>query len=333
MVESAIVVGCGSIGSRHLDILSGLNVSKLVAVDKDNSKLENAEKKGASHCYTSLKSALEEQSPEVGIVAVPHHLHVPIATQLAEADCDLLVEKPLSHSRERIENLINLVEKKDLVTQTGYMLRFHPGIKKIKELLDAGAVGDIINITIHGGSYLPSWHPDKDYRNRYYSKGDDVGGGVILEYSHEIDYCKWLFGDVKEVASMYCNNSKLELEAEGTANILLHFKNDSLGVIHLNFIQQPYKRTCEIVGNEGTIKWDWNEKAVKYYNTAEERWEEYQHLDWNYNDMYVDQMNHFLDRVNSRQKTVCDIECGYESLKIALAAKESFPNKEFVEIK
>lgn len=330
-IQSGIIVGCGSIGQRHIRNAAKLNVPQILGVDKDKKSRKVAEEIGATETYAVLENALTQHSPEFGIVAVPNHLHIPVARKLVDADIDLFIEKPLSHTEEGVVDLISEAKESDLVTFVGYNFRFQPGIRKLRELLRDDVIGNPLSVRIEAGSYLPDWHPHEDYHEMYSAKRE-MGGGAVLDYIHELNYCRWLFGDVKEVTAMTSSQSHLNINVEDLAEIVLKINGGTLCNIHVDYFQRPPSRSCKIIGEDGNLQWDLDEHLVREYNPGEKQRETHNLSDWETNDMYIDELDHFLSCIESRSKTICDLEEGYRDLKAALAALRSAEQGEHVKI-
>src|SRR5229473_3673854 len=105
--------------------------------------------------------------PDVVLITAPTSLHVPLALKAAEVGCHLFIEKPLSNHLEGVEQLLTAVRERNLVTLVGCNLRFHPGLMRIKKLLEERAIGRVIGARVEVGQYLPDWHPQEDYRQSY----------------------------------------------------------------------------------------------------------------------------------------------------------------------
>ena len=329
--DSGIIVGCGSIGQRHIENTAKLGIDEIIGVDKDQESREEANKAGSTKVYAELEAALSEHSPDFGIVAVPNQLHVPIAQKLAKADIDLFIEKPLSHTQEGVTDLINETERSDLVTLVGCNFRFHPGIRKLKELIQNEVIGTPLSVQIEAGSYLPDWHPHEDYREMY-SVDPELGGGAILDYIHELNYCRWLFGEVKEVTAMTSSRSHLNINVEDLAELVLEMGDGTICKIHVDYIQRPSSRSCKVIGGEGTLQWDLDRHTVREYQPDEDRWKTHTLPDWEFNEMYVDELDHFLSCVESRGGTICGIEEGYKDLQVALGALQSAETSKHINI-
>jgi predicted dehydrogenase len=202
----------------------------------------------------------------------------------------------------------------------------------VKRLLNEGAVGRVVAVRVEAGQYLPEWHPWEDYRNGY-SARHDLGGGIILDGIHEIDYIRWLLGEVVAVACFAGKLSHLEIDTEDTAAILLRFENGTIGEVHLDYVQRAYSRSCHIIGDEGTIRWDYEAGEVRCYSAATGKWQVIPNPpDWKPNQMYMDEMEHFLNCLARKEEPLLDVFEGRRVLEIALAAKASAETRKFVEI-
>ena len=279
--------------------------------------------------FDDIKESLKEK-PEAAIISNVTSLHMKTAIILAKSGIHIFIEKPLSHSMRNITQLLSLVKKKNLVTLIGCNMRFHPCIKKINEIILHNDVGKILFVRVENGSYLPDWHPYEDYRNSYAAR-KDLGGGVVLTNIHEIDYLFWFFGNVKDVFSITSKHSNLQITAEDISSTILRFNNDVIAEIHLDYFQRPSFRGCKIVGTKGTIMWDANMNKVKVYHIKNKKWLTKLSLKkYNNNDMYVNEMAHFIKSVKLKQKTVNTVYDGVKTLEIALAIKKSSKIKRMV---
>lgn len=317
-----LVIGCGSIGKRHIRNLKGLNAGDIIAHDIQPERRHEVELECEVRAYDDLEEALA-QKPEVALVCTPTSLHIPAALSAAHNGCHLFIEKPLSHSLDGVDKLIEIVAQKGLVTLVGCNMRFHPSIVLVKELLEKESIGRVLCARVQAGQYLPDWHPWEDYRQGY-SANRSLGGGIILDGVHEIDYITWFLGEVSQVACLTDKLSSLEIDTEDTAEILLRLKSGTIVEVHMDYIQRAYGRSCQIIGEEGTILWDFNDKQVKLYSAETKEWQAFpEKLDYDINQMYVEEMKHFVSCLEGKARPMQDIVAGKKTLEIALAAKES----------
>lgn len=317
-----LVIGGGSIGKRHLANLRMLGLTDLALVEPD------AERRGLVCSEVGAAGFGTEDEglrwrPEAVVVASPSHLHVRHALAASERGCHLFVEKPLSHTDEGLNDLAASVERKGIVSLVGCNMRFHPGPAKVKELLGRQAIGRLLFGRLHTGSYLPGWRPWQDYRGSY-SARRDMGGGCILDCIHEIDLARWYGGEVDEVFCVADHRSSLEIETEDYAFLLCRHANGATSEVHLDYCQRTYERGCQIVGEKGSIFWDFRLRTVRWYDAEMDRWSDFPEPDgWELNRMYVEEMAHFLACVERGTPTTLPIGDAVNVMRVAFAAKRS----------
>lgn len=317
-IMKVLIIGMGSIGQRHANnLLSLYNDVELIAFRSGKTKRKpriNIKE------YYSLEEALGER-PSAAIISNPTSLHIPIALKLAEAGANLFIEKPISNKLFGIESLQRIVEERNLTVMVGYCLRFHPLLKKIEEVIKKGEFGKVLFARVQAGQYLPDWHLEEDYRERYSAK-EHLGGGIVLDLSHEIDYLQWLLGDVKDVTACIGKISNLEIETEDYAELLLTFNGNIRAEIHLDYLQRFPTRTGMIVGEEGTLFFDINNNKLQLELPQKHRRVEISEP-YNINQMYKDEMKHFIECIRKKTDPIVGLKEGINTLKIALAAKKS----------
>ena len=320
-------MGYGSIGKRHVNNLLLIpDIEIIICTHRHD--IDN-ELKNKCKIIESLDECINEK-PIAAIISNVTSLHIQTALKLASAGLHLFIEKPLSNNLENMEKLLDIVCERKLVTFMGFNLRFHECIKKIKELLENNTIGKIISVNAESGSYLPDWHPYEDYRNSYASK-ENLGGGVVLTCIHEIDYLHWFFGEIKELFAMTGKFSDLKIEVDDLASVIIKFSNNIIAELHLDFFQKPDFRCCKIIGTNGTIYWDSKDNIVKVYDVKLKKWiEKINIVNYERNDMYVDEMKYFLDCISTNKNTNNDIKNGISTLKIALDIIESSKSKRLV---
>src|SRR3989344_3739518 len=320
--KKIIVVGCGSIGARHLKNLFSLRIKNLVAVDLDQKRLENLKRDIPNlKTYKGLETALrKEKGIDAGFVCTPTSLHIPVALKLAEAKINLFIEKPLSHNLKGVLKLVKLVKGKKLITMMGMNYRFHPGLKLTKDIVDGKKIGEELSARLFGGYYLPYWHPDTNYKKEY-SARKELGGGVILtSLSHTIDYLMWIFGDINLVYAWKGNIGDLKINVEDAAILILKTKMNKPILVYSDFLQKNNQQDLEIIGEKGTIKFSFLSDCVDVYRSEDKNWQKLKYK-FEINDMYVREAKLFLSHVKKKQNNEMNIKEGIEVLNILLQSK------------
>jgi predicted dehydrogenase len=286
---------------------------------------------------TDLQEALKKHKPDAVIVGNPTSMHLDIAIPAAEAGCAILLEKPISNSTERLDQLESAVKKSGSKVLVAFQFRFHPGLIRAKQLISDGEIGRVISAHVHFGEYLPAWHPWEDYRKGYAARAD-MGGGVVLTQCHSLDYLPWLAGKVESAWGFTARLSDLEVDVEDTAEIGLRFESGALGNLHLDFNQQPPAHRFEIIGTKGSLKWDLSDGATRIYRASAEsletstgmgiksggEWEAYPLPEnWERNVMFLEQMKHFVSIVRGETEPTCTLDDGVRVMKLISAVHES----------
>ncbi len=326
-----LIAGLGSIGRRHLNMLRELGQDDFILYRTHQSTL-NDEALAGIPVYTDLRDALDLK-PDAAVVANPTSLHMDVAIPAAEAGCHILLEKPISDDLARVDELRQAAEKSGSRILVGFQFRYHPTLNKARELIQAGALGQILSAHSHWGEYLPNWHPWEDYSKGYAARAD-LGGGVIGTLTHPLDYMRYILGEVEETASLQGHVSPLELSGvEDVGEIGIKFKSGAIGAVHVNYFQRPPDHRLEIVGTQGTLRWNNADGVLHHYDMPDAfgTWSanpsapihtEYAlPSDFERNHLFLAQMQHFLDVVQGNADPICTLEDGVRAVELVLASK------------
>jgi predicted dehydrogenase len=314
-----LIVGVGSIGKRHLRNLHAAGIDQLGACDADATQLSPLIAEFGIRPFTDLDVALGTLEPDFVFICTPPVFHVRQALEAVRAGAHVFIEKPLSNSLDNVDELVAETAARRRIVQVGYNLRFHVGLQEIKRLLDNDAVGRILWARIEVAQYLPDWRPGQDYRHSYTARRD-LGGGIILDASHELDYAIWLLGQPTEVMCMAGKVSDLQTDVEDCATVLLRFASGAQADVHMDFVQRGYARSCKLAGESGTVSWDYSANQVRVYKAETGSWEETSYA-FKSNDMYVAEVRHFLECVTQATPPAVDLKQAKKVLEVSLAAK------------
>jgi predicted dehydrogenase len=316
------ICGLGSIGRRHLDNLHALGEQDVVLVRSGKGNL-GPEGLDGYPVEADLQSALERWEPEAVLVTNPTALHLDAAIPAAYAGCHIFLEKPVSHSLDRVDELRRALAKGGGRLLVGYQLRLNPGLRSVRSLVQEGAIGAVLSVHARRGEYLPGWHPWEDYHGSY-SARRDLGGGALLTLSHPFDYLRWILGEVAAVSAEIGTGDYLGLEVDTSAEVILEMESGALVSVHLNYHQRPPRHDLQLIGELGTIEWDEGSSAVRWWTTERGDWvEEAAPEGFERNSMFLEEMRHFRQVVREEAEPACTLEDGIAALQIALAARRS----------
>lgn len=342
-----LAVGLGAIGQRHVRNLRALlgdslelfafrvrGFKPIVTPGMEIDPHGNVESEYGVRVFDSLESALA-QGPQIALICNPTSLHIPAAVACVDAGCDLFLEKPVSRSMEGVAELIDAVDKNRRVLMVGYQYRFHPCVRGLQEIVSSGLLGHILAVRAVVGEYLPAWHPYEDYRQTYAARAD-LGGGVILSQIHEFDYLYSMFGPPRRLFSVGGHWSRLEVDVEDCASTLMEccFDGRPLPVhIHQDYLQRPPCRGCEVIGDQGKALMDLAGLSLSRYDREGRLSDFREWKNFERNQLFVDEMRHFLECVETRREPLVGLADGVWSLRMALAAKESIAQTGLVEFR
>ncbi|MBI4949505.1 MAG: Gfo/Idh/MocA family oxidoreductase [Deltaproteobacteria bacterium] len=322
MVNAKIlVVGCGSIGRRHINNLKSLGITRFVLCDPNAEMLRKASAgiEGAA-LVADLKAALNER-PDAAIICTPSSMHLEMARELVSRGVHCLIEKPISHTIDGCEELERIVEEKGVVAMMAMCYRFHPAFQHIKRLLDANAIGRVYHANYYGGHYLPDWHPLSDYRKEYAAK-KSLGGGVVLTSIHGLDNVRWLFGEVVQAHAFVDKVSSLEMDVEDLALGVFRMENGSYVSWQTDFLQRTGQHRLVIAGELGTIRANMSDGEIEIFHVDTGRWTSERVL-FEINTMYVKEMKEFLECVHKKTRPLLNISEGIKTLRLAAGLKAS----------
>ncbi len=304
----ALVVGCGSIGKRHIRNLCKVREIDYIYVF---SSIKNCAKEftGAGKTVEQV-SSIDNTDADIALICNNTSRHIESALVLAGQGIDLFIEKPLSHNLKNIDKLRTLARKNKIKTFLAYNMRFLGAIELVKKTVKSGAIGRLFFSRIEAGQYLPSWRPGTDYRKSY-SASSSLGGGVDLDLSHEIDYMRYIFGEPRNWQVVKAKVSKLEISSNDIFEGIYTYNNGPVTSVHLDYLAVRPNRKLLITGEKGAIECDFIAKTIKIKGKV--------YKNRTLFDMpltYEKELNHFIKAVKSNGKLLTTLDDGIAALKL-----------------
>ena len=167
---------------------------------------------------------------------------------------------------------------------------------------------------------MPNWRKNIDYRHSV-SASKKLGGGVLLELSHELDYLRWLFGEVKNVYAKLTNSNTLKINVEDNAEIILETYSGITILVNLNFSTKSVSRKCILSGTKGLLEADLiNNSLLFKKNNKKTKIQFFKKR----NDLkYEKQIKHFFECIERNKKPLVSFREGLKTLKLIEAIKLS----------
>jgi predicted dehydrogenase len=292
----ALVVGYGSIGSRHARLLAELGCQVAVVTTRDTA---------TEYRFDSIARAVQEFNPDYTVIATETARHMEGIAKLTDSGFrgKLLVEKPLSHIICDIPPIVS----RDIFV--AYNLRFHPLFQRLRELL---VPEKIISVQAYVGQYLPFWRPGRDYRD-VYSADKQAGGGALRDLSHELDLLNWLLGGWQKLTALGGHFSGLEINSDDVFSIMMTTERCPVVTVQMNYLDRFGQRRVIVNTEEITIEADLIEGRLKINDTCETFKVERDH---SYREMHT-------ALLESRQQDVCTFAEGLDVVRMIDAAEQA----------
>lgn len=312
------VIGLGNISKRHRKNIKELfPESKIIAVSASGRRpaelIENADL-----VALSLAQAIA-LNPTFAIVASPATLHVEHACALMSAGIPTLIEKPITTTVAEGMALLQIEFETRTPAAVGYCLRYLPSARFVKKALESQMLGVIYTAHINIGQYLPNWRPGADYRESV-SAQKELGGGVLLELSHELDYLQWLLGRQDVHYACLRTSRELCLDVDEVADLVLVSERGTVSVLHMDFLQKSACRRCTLIGSKARLDWDLLENSVTLYDERGGR-VLYRDSEWDKNIMYVDMVRDFAALIQGKVNECIRIAEGFETVSLIDAVR------------
>jgi len=332
VVETAFILGCGSIGQRHIRILQELGIGSIFTI---RSRKGHHKDLPADIDIVELDdwSTLTNKDIDIGIIANPTSLHLESACRLIPFTKGLLIEKPLSNNLAGVNELTEVMVESKVVPFMGHNLMFHPLVEKTKEYIATVDLGNILSIQCHFGQWLPGWHPYEDYTTAYYAR-KDLGGGASLSLIHEIHLVTELAGPAFEIYGITSSSNALQLDVDVVSDIMIRHKSGCVSQVHLDFLQRPARRVGTVNFERGSLSYDLLNNLLLAQGPNDSApvvlWSDHT---YDINNMYMKQMKTFIRYVEEQRiHHAYDLRGGVASLAIVDALHASNDEKRIVRI-
>jgi predicted dehydrogenase len=320
-VNKILVIGCGSIGQRHIKALLEIGESNIAAYRTGKGQLKELDKK--------IKKHLEEFSnedyafawkPTHIVISNPTSLHLEYLIKGIKTGANIFIEKPVTGNYSELENAtVPLSEIKGYEGVVGFNLRFHSLIRQVKCIVASHQYGKVIYANLTVGHYLPSWHPYEDYRDSYASR-KDFGGGVIRTLCHEIDLVQHFFGKIRKVFAKVDKLSCLEIDVDDVVDIMIEADYCKRTLIHMDYLSPIPVREGKILFEKGLLEYSCNRGEIYFTDYVSKQNEVIFKNTEDYDEQYASQMKSFI---NGNSNTACMLEEGIEVMRVIQCCEES----------
>lgn len=325
---SILVAGLGSIGRRHARLLSERDSVRLILCDVSPANLTETREqlspnRGDVIVCENYDAALREK-PNIVFICTPNHLHIDMAEKALRSRADVFLEKPLSDSCSSAETFLNEVSRTDRLCHVGYMLRFDDGLVAMKKCIDEGRLGNIVGGRAMVGSFITLLNARDNFREK-------VEDTLVYDYTHELDFLYWLFGDIRDVTARKATLGSMDIKpTPNIVQMILTSADGALIQVHMDYIQHPQRRILEVYGDRGTISYDFMTGEIRLFAFGTEH--QWTSLDVikirdRWDDLFRSEHADILESFTSRKPSTVDGQSGLASIRLAEMAIQSYSNQ------
>jgi predicted dehydrogenase len=326
--RSILIVGFGSIGSRHLANCKRLWPNSKTTVLKVN-KTNSTGKILPDKIVYSLEEL--EESYSFVIIASPTTTHFEYMDYFLKKGIPIFVEKPMCLTMEEWSKLKQNKKAKDII-YVGYTLRHLESLKMLNTKVKRLEIGKILSVQSQCRSYLPDWRPHQDYRKAV-TGNLKWGGDIIYELSHELDYINYIFGLPQELTATFGHASSLEIDGHDFYLANMSYDKFSLA-IQLDFFSRDAERSLNVFCENGSFRLDLINDKLTAFDPAVKKWNVlYESPDnRDKNEMYLEQFRSFERVLNGSQEEHATLETYKNVLDIIFASYKSHNEKQKVKV-
>ena len=320
------MVGLGSIGRRHARLLNNRGDIDVVLCEPNKAMLDLAyQEVGRLPVHASFEEALDCE-PDFVVIATPHQFHCDQTIQALDRGIHVLCEKPMSDRLEDATAMMEAAARSKATLSIGFMLHFHPGILRLKELIGNGTLGTVLQVRYKVGSYITLVNSLSRFQA-------DMEGALLLDYAHQPDIIHWLLGSKPKGVYMAARQGGA-MEFSSQPNFLTmvcDYEEPLLATVELNYLQMPERHECEFIGDRGWALLDLNQGELRIGSRVDDSLAKETILAER-DDMFRQEHQAFLDAIEGRRKTSSPPEEALVSMEIIRAAIASWKSGQRVEL-
>ena len=313
-----VVAGCGSIGKRHARLLAARPDVQVELFDVDRDQVaRTVETIGPVAVHESYAAALDSK-PDAVVIATPVPAHAEQSIDALAAGAHVLCEKPLCDTVANGRRMAAAAQATDRLFNVGFVMHFHPACRRVRELIQSGALGRILHVHWHVGTYLTLMLSVSRHQA-------SLEGALLLDYAHQPDVTHWWLQErPTSVFAAGCKGGSQPLQSNPNVLALtMEYDRPLLATLHLNYVQHPASAHCEITGDEGWVHMDMEAGELCIGNRASETVVREVHRPAR-DALYIAQFDAFLTAIEEQGEPESPVEDAMVSMAIIEAALASW---------
>lgn len=268
----SFVVGLGSMGKRRVRNLRALGIDGIVGTDIRPDRCEEARAKYGIRTVPDFAAGMA-LDPDIVIISTPPDAHLGYARQAVEAGKHVFSEFSWTEDLSELDALDALCTDKGVVGAPSCTQRYQDSVRRMRDLVGDGAIGNVILLLFHSGQWAPDWHPWEPITDFYL--GHKARGGGREQVSFELDWIRWVMGGIDHVSAVARKMTTLPADIDDLYQVTLGFENGAVGSVTVDMIQRAPNRLCVVMSEIGQMVWDYTAGILRLYRAADGKWVEH----------------------------------------------------------
>lgn len=304
-----LVIGLGSMGKRRVRNLQALGIEHIAGIDPRSDRRQESQEKYSIPIFDNLEIAMHTFGPQAFVISTPPDLHMHYAYYAYEHGISCFIEASVIDA-DKIKQLSEKISGTTIVMAPSCTMRYFPGPKKIKELIQSNAIGKVLNVNYQTGQYLPDWHPWEKIEEFYVSKRETGGAREIVPF--ELTWLNDVFGEATAAACVKAKLTDMPADIDDIYHCLLRYEGNVLANLTVEVVSRPKAtREMRVIGSEGEIVFSGDTNSVRYINTSMGEWKEFkfdtgtvesQYI--NPEEPYIAEMKDFVAAVQAKNQSL-----------------------------
>ncbi|MEZ0389332.1 MAG: Gfo/Idh/MocA family protein [Verrucomicrobium sp.] len=319
-MPSILIIGCGSIGERHLRCFLSTGRCAVAAVETREELRQAMQERYGVPCHSSIEEALTTGGWDAAVICTPAPLHLPMLQVLLAHGLHVLVEKPLAVDLDAVPATRAALDQHPHHVAVAYVYHLMPWVSAARDYVVTGSLGTVLHATVTAGQHFPTFRPA--YREIYYARHEQGGGAVQDALTHLVNAMEWLIGPCTQV---YCDGSHQMLEGvtvEDTVNVAARH-GVAMVSYAMNQFQAPNETFILLHGTEGSLAIEGHRQrwGVLQRGSSDWTWRTVPPLERD--ELFIRQAHAFLDGMEGRPSPLCSFEEAVQTLRFNRAALQS----------
>jgi predicted dehydrogenase len=317
------VIGTGSIADVHLEGWRRMPGVEIVGYyDLLPEAAARAAQRYGGRAFASLEALLA--AVDVVDICTPASTHKELVLAAADAGKAIICEKPLARHSADAREMVEACERAGVMLFPAQVVRFFPMYRRVKERIDAGAIGKpAVYRSARCGAFP---RPGGKFSAAHYADFAQSGGVVLDVGVHDIDFARWCCGDIERVFARGLTFAGRPYQDH--AQITLRFATGAIGFIEVSWAHPRgvFRTRVEVAGGEGLIEWDSLDRPpllAELYDEARGLQRLSSSPTAPEDEPYYTELAHFIDVLEGRAQPIVTARDGLEAVRAALAAIES----------